>query len=140
MRNQVSFLGAIFALAAISATDIAQSAIQAPDQVTQSGPYVIRKSFTSEPFSAPRTITRMSRGISYRDLDLTSDADVAKLEARVKQTAQEVCRQLDRPPKSISVSRNDVKACIRNASENALADVRTAVASARANNQAAQNR
>jgi len=138
MRNQVSFLGAVCALAAISATDIAQSSDQVPDQVTQSGPYVIRKSFTSEPYSAPRTITRMSRGISYRDLDLTSDADVAKLEVRVKQTAEEICRQLDRPPKSISISPKDMKTCVRSASENALADVRAAVASARGNSQSAR--
>ena len=140
MRNQVSFLGAVFALAAISATDIAQSAIQTPDQVTSSGPYVIHKSFTSEPYSAPRTTTRMSRGISYRDLDLASDADVAKLEVRVRRSAEEVCRQLDRPTKSMPVSRNDMKACVKNASENAMADVRALVASARANSQAAQNR
>jgi len=79
MKNQISFLGALLALAVISATDIAQSASQPTEQVTQHGPYLVKKTFTDEPYNASRTITSVSRDISYQGLDLTRDGDVTLL-------------------------------------------------------------
>ena len=42
----------------------------------------------------PRT---MARVVSYRDLDLTTDAGMARLERRIHRAAHAVCRQLGEP-------------------------------------------
>jgi len=141
MKNQISFLGALLALAVISATDIAQSASQPTEQVTQHGPYLVKKTFTDEPYNASRTITSVSRDISYQGLDLTRDGDVTLLEARIRRVAEDICRELDRDhPKTIDPSAGRAKNCVEITSQSALAEVRTRVAAVRANSQSAESR
>jgi UrcA family protein len=139
MKNRVGFWGAFFILAGISAAGIAQSATQPPDQVSRFGPYVVTKSFKTSPYNVDKKTTSMSRVIDYRGLDLTSDADVAKLETRVRQVAEDICQELDRRnPRTIYTSVPEAKNCVADTSETALADVRAKVAMARANRQSAQ--
>jgi UrcA family protein len=141
MKNQISFLGALLALAVISAADIAQSASQPTEQVTQHGPYLVKKTFTDEPYNASRTITSVSRDISYQGLDLTRDGDVTLLEARIRRVAEDICRELDRDhPKTIDPSAGRAKNCVETTSQSALAEVRTRVAAVRANSQSAESR
>ena len=62
MRNRLLVLDAIVVLAAISVADIAQSAPPPPEQVTRSGPYLVNKTFETESYSLPKTVTRMGEG------------------------------------------------------------------------------
>jgi len=141
MKNRTRLLDAIVVLAAMAVADIAQSAPPPAEQVARSGPYVVKKAFKTEPYSVSKTVTHMSRDIDYKGLDLTSDADVARLEARVGHVAAEICGELDRRhPDWLHTSAGEEKNCTKTASESALADVRTAVAMARAKGQSAQNR
>ena len=133
MRNKLLALDAIVVLTAISVADIAQSAPPPPEQVTRSGPYLVNKTVETEAYSLPKTVTRMSLDIDYRGLDLTRDTDVARLEARVRQAAADICGELARQhPGWVYPSAGEEKNCARKASESALADVRTLVAAARA--------
>src|SRR5689334_15510905 len=120
MKTRLDVLALIVFFGGITLADFAQSANQPAEQVTRSGPYVVKKTFTAEPYNVPRTTTSVSRDINTQDLDLTSDGDVAKLEARVRQVAEDVCRQLDqRRPRSTDISRDQVKNCVKITSESA---------------------
>ena len=136
MKNSILCLSAIVIFAGTTAV-AAQSVGQ--EDVTVFAPYVVTKTTTRDFKSSPVTTIKMSRDISYHGLDLTSDADVATLEARVKQAAEDVCNQLDKGyPKSGYVAVAEDKKCAAKAAENALDEVRTVVAAVRSNSQSAQ--
>jgi len=138
MKNSILCLSAIVIFAGTTAV-VAQSAGQ--EDVTVFAPYVIKKTTTRDFKSSPVTTIKMSRDISYQGLDLTSDTDVATLEARVKQAAEDVCNELEkRSPKSGYTAVAEDKNCAAKAAENALDEVRTVVAAARSNSQSAQAR
>src|SRR5262249_45817327 len=141
MKSKIRLLEAIVVLTVLSVADAAQAAPPPAEQVTRSGPYLVKKTFKTDPYSITKTTTHMSLDIDYRSVDLTSDAEVAKLEARVRQAAGEICGELARRhPRSIYTAPGEEKACTKDASDSALANVRTAVAAARAKSQSAQNR
>ena len=63
---------------------------------------------------------RLSRPVSFSDLDLTNDEDYLELRDRIHDTAQELCYQLD---ERVPGLRNDTRAdreCVRNATRNAI--------------------
>jgi UrcA family protein len=73
---------------------------EANEQVIIQAPYVVRR----EPlpragaptgFRNPELIS-LSRGASYADLDLSRPSGAAELETRVRNTAKEVCQELNR--------------------------------------------
>jgi UrcA family protein len=74
------------------------------------------------------TTVTMSRKVSFQDLDLGSAEGKAALEARVKQTASDVCKQLDRryPGQSIAENKN----CVQEAIDEAMVSVRGVEAAA----------
>ena len=133
MKNKVRFLSVICVL--VGTAGIARAANDPTEEVTVFAPYVVKKTVTRAPRSLPVTTINMSRGISYHGLDLTSDTDVATLEARVTQAAADVCKELDRRYSGASV--DDDKNCAKNAADNALAEVRTVVAAVRSTPEAA---
>jgi UrcA family protein len=93
---------------------------------------VVKKTVDKKPKSLPVTTVNMSQGISYHGLDLTSDADVATLEGRVRQAAEDICKELDRRyPKSVYIPVEEDKDCAKNAAENAMVEVRTVVSAVR---------
>ena len=131
MKNQFGALSTVVLLSAMACPAVAQPA--PTEEVTVFAPYVVKKTVTKPLRSIPVTTVNVSRGISYHGLDLTSDTDVATLEARVKQTADDVCNELDRRfSKSVYNSVDDDKNCAKNAYDNAMSEVRTVVAAARA--------
>src|SRR5689334_11886049 len=112
MKNQVHILAAAVLLSSIvSPVAVAQSS-QPSEEVTVFAPFVVKKIPSRAPKSGAVTTINMSRGISYHGLDLTSDADVATLNSRVQQAADDVCNELDRRyPKSIYVPVDEDKDC-----------------------------
>jgi UrcA family protein len=131
MKKQILFLGAIFLLAGMSSITVAQST-EPTEEVTVFAPYVVTKTVSKKPKSIPVTTINMSRGISYHGLDLTSDADVATLESRVKQAADDICNELDKRYSRGNFARVDQdKDCAKNAADSALTEIRLVVAAAR---------
>ena len=63
-------------------------------------PDVVRRPLPRTPGVAPGLlnpeIVSLTRAVSYADLDLSKAADVAELETRVKNTAKDVCQELNR--------------------------------------------
>ena len=65
--------------------------------------------------------------INYSGLDLTTDAGVAELESRVQNSAEAVCKQLDKLYPLITPDKD----CVREAAEGGMQQVRAAIADAR---------
>ena len=66
---------------------------------------------------------RLSRPVSFSDLDLTSDEDYLELKARVRATAEDLCAELnDRVPQLRGDTSAD-RECVRTATRNAMQDV-----------------
>jgi UrcA family protein len=132
MKNQSGALAVIVLLSGIAVPAVAQSASEPTEEVTVFAPYVVTKTVTKPLRSIPVTTMNMSRSISYHGLDLTSDTDVATLDARVKQAADDVCKELERRyPKARYASVEDDKNCAKNAYDSTMSEVRTVVAAAR---------
>jgi UrcA family protein len=147
MKRQMLFLGAIFLLAGMSSTTIAQPSapaaqstesamaqtIEPVEEVTVFAPFIVTRTVErGRPRSIPVSTINMSRGINFHDLDLTNDTDVATLETRVRQAADDICRELGRrfPRGRFAISNHD-RNCAKNASDSALIEVREVVAAAR---------
>jgi UrcA family protein len=82
---------------------------------------------------APIRDVAMSREVSFADLDLTTRDGAHALEARVRQTARNLCRQLDvmHPVKA-----DDSPPCYETAVEGAMIQAEAAIADARGINDA----
>ena len=86
-----------------SSTAFAQAggASSASEQVIIHAPEIIRRNL---PRNGPGTppgllnpeIISLSRAVSYADLNLAKASDVTELETRVKDTARDICQELDR--------------------------------------------
>ena len=74
----------------------------------------------------------VSREVNYADLDLTKPEDVEQLKARTNRAAVQVCRELDhRNPWSMTDLFGAHAPCVRNAQQQALAQVPGIVVSSR---------
>jgi UrcA family protein len=115
------------ALVFCSATGMAAYAQEASEKVTVFAPYVVKKTTKDRV-----TTISVSRDVSYQDIDLTASDGQAALEARVRQAAQDVCRELDRrfiTSAYVTVSSN--KSCVKDAQAEAMVQVRNVVAAAK---------
>ena len=146
MKKQILFLSAICLLAGISSTIMAQPSAPAAqstdsamaqstepvEEVTVFAPFVVTRTVERRPKSIPVATINMSRGVNFHDLDLTSDTDVATLETRVRQAADDICRELGRRfPRGRFARANADRDCAKNASDSALVEVREVVATVR---------
>jgi UrcA family protein len=66
----------------------------------------------------------ISRPVSFSDLDLSRDADYMELRDRVRETARDLCAELDARVPDLRGDRDADRECIRSATRNAMADVR----------------
>lgn len=94
---------------------------EASENVTVFAPYVVKKTSTGMSKNRVTTVS-VSRKVSFADLDLSSAEGKAALEARVKETAADVCKQLDRryPGQSVDEDKN----CVQEAIDEAMVSVR----------------
>ncbi|HYM35153.1 MAG TPA: UrcA family protein [Steroidobacteraceae bacterium] len=78
---------------------------------------------------APIELVTISRHVNYADLDLVTPAGAAALEKRVGNTATELCKKLDRIYPYTAKGTESTQSCIKKASDDAMAQVRAAIAS-----------
>ena len=65
----------------------------------------------------------LSRPVNYSDLDLTRDADYLELKDRVRETAMDLCFQLDARVPGLRGDRSADRECVRTATRNAMREV-----------------
>jgi len=70
----------------------------------------------------PQAFT-VSRPVTFADLDLSDPVDRAELRERVRNTAEDLCAELDARVPGLSGSRSADKECVRNATRDAMRDV-----------------
>jgi UrcA family protein len=66
---------------------------------------------------------RISRPVNFSDLNLLHDADYLELRARVRETAQDLCAELDARVPGLRGDISADRACVRDATRNAMRDV-----------------
>ena len=122
MHTTLKFAAALSVLAAVTLPAFAQE--EATENVTVFAPYVVKK--TTSGMSKDRVTTvKVSRDVSYQDLDLTTTDGKAQLETRVKDAAADVCKELDRRfPTSVYVPVGSNKDCVKNAIAEVMAEVK----------------
>jgi len=76
--------------------------------------------------------TSVSKSVTYSDLDLSKDADVAILKERARKAARDACRLADRHADSLDRPVGVEPDCVTSARQQALANVNRIVADARA--------
>ena len=103
-----------------SAVTLPAFAQEETENVTVFAPYVVKKSNTGLGRNHVTTVS-VSRAVAYDDLDLTSPDGQATLETRVKQTANDVCKELD---KRYPASMSENKTCVREAVTEAMVQVK----------------
>lgn len=72
------------------------------------------------PYGAPEQVVVLRRGVSYKDLNLKTPEGRAAMEARVKETATTLCKELDKMYPLSDPKRAD---CVRDAVRTAMAEV-----------------
>lgn len=122
MHTTLKFAAALSVLAAVALPAFAQE--EATENVTVFAPYVVEKSSTG--MSKDRVTTvKVSRDVSYQDLDLKTAEGKAQLEARAKQAANDVCSELDkRYPKNVYIPVSSNNDCVKNAIAQVMAEIK----------------
>jgi UrcA family protein len=64
----------------------------------------------------------ISRPVSFSDLDLSREADYIELRARVRETARDLCYQLEARVPQLRGDSSADRECVRNATRNAMRD------------------
>jgi len=125
------FETAVVLLLAASVPALAQ--MEPAEKITVFAPYIVKKSNSGAGRTPVTTIT-ISQEVSYQDLDLRSEIGLTTLVGRVRQAAEDICRELGRRyPKSIYVPVSEDKDCAKNAEANGMMEVHAVVAAARTN-------
>jgi UrcA family protein len=115
---------------------VAQAAPASPEvteEIIVRGPYIVRR----EPLAARNRygltnpeIISVSRAVSYADIDLSKGPGANELEKRIRDTANDVCQELNRRyPRSgiyIYVSTD----CVKSATDDAMAVAKQVIAAA----------
>ncbi|HJT42080.1 MAG TPA: UrcA family protein [Rhizomicrobium sp.] len=99
------------------------AAAESDEKVTVTSPYTIRQQVLTRSLSRQMQIGRISveQDVSYADLNLSKEADVAVMRQRLKEAAVQGCNELDRRfPRSIYVPVQDTD-CVKDATARALA-------------------
>ena len=77
--------------------------------------------------ATPIEVTKITRKVSFADLDLATKPGATELEKRVNDTAKAICKQLDKIyPNTVSES----PACVKKAADGAMDQVRVAITAA----------
>jgi UrcA family protein len=143
--GRVGLCRLLLVAACCGAVESTQAAPGSPDEqvtVVQDTPYTVRQEVTERGNMSKMEVrqTSVSRGVSYSDLDLSKDSDVAILKDRIRTAALDVCRQADRRAGSL-INRPLWPApdCVTSAKQQAKADVNRIVANARSARTVAAN-
>ena len=106
-----------------------QAAEEIMEEIVVEAP-IVRRQVGRTAIGAKIEVIELKRRVGYADLDLSKDADVAKLKARIKTTAKESCEQLsDMFPLDPS-DRREIQSCTDQAVDGAEEQVQAAIAAA----------
>ncbi len=77
----------------------------------------------------PIEVVQVVHRINYSDLDLATESGASELQARVKHTAEEACKQLERlyPVSTSEGPGKEGKSCVKDAVDGAMVQARAAV-------------
>lgn len=114
-----SLLGAAFAVAGSAAQ------AQPIETITVTAPRIVQQTITTGRTytGTPVETTTISRNVNFGDLNLTKHADVEKLKMRVKDTAKDLCKELD---KLYPLQPKD-ETCVRKSEDRAMVQVNNAI-------------
>jgi UrcA family protein len=82
------------------------------------------------PFGTRSEIVELSRTVSFADLDLSKQADVAELKERIEAVARENCDKLSTMFREADADHRDLRRCEQQAIERAQAKLDTIAAAA----------
>ena len=123
MHTTLKFAAALSVLAAVALPAFAQE--EATENVTVFAPYVVEKTMSGGRTKDRVTTVKVSRDVSYSDLDLSTADGKAQLETRAKQAANDVCSELDkRYPKNVYIPVSSNNDCVKNAIAQVMAEIK----------------
>ena len=136
-RLTFSFVSAGFlALAAtgfVIKTDPAiaqQAAEEITEEIVVEAPFVRRQVGRSATTGAEIEVIELRRRVSYADLDLSKDADVTALKARIETTAKESCEKLSDMFPFRPSDRREIQRCTNQTVDGTEEKVQAAIAAA----------
>lgn len=111
--------GLVFVCAAAAAlVSAVPASAQSVEGVTVEAARVIEVGRTA--YGAPEQIISLRRGVSYKDLNLKTPEGRAAMEARIKDTATNLCKELDKMYPLQDAKKAD---CVRDAVRTGMAEV-----------------
>jgi UrcA family protein len=122
-RNWIVAAACVVASAPVAAQRVGDPIFQ----ITVIAPRLVRQEVGRTNGGAPVEMISLTRRVDYKDLDLKQQVSVAELETRVKEVAEEACAQLAR---AYPLSDPQTPECVKDAVQNAMAEVKAAVAAA----------
>lgn len=128
--------GSLIAVGAPAAGQPAAEKAQAHETIEVFAPFVVRREATNPRRGMSReylSLISVDRRVSFHDLDLKKAEDRATLDSRVKQAAEDACKELERRfPQRIYIPVPENQDCVKNATEEALVQVNALIAAATA--------
>lgn len=121
---------AAIALTIGSAPASAQPTADEVEEITVKAPVVRRMVGGPAVVGATDEIIELNRRVSYSDLDLSKEADVAELETRIESVARDSCDQLSGMFPGDRWESRDIQRCTKQAVDGAEEQVLAAIAAA----------
>ena len=91
---------------------------------------IVRRQVRRTAIGAEIEVIELRRRVSYADLDLSKDADVTALKARIETTAKESCEQLSDMSTFDQSDRREIQSCTNQAVDSTEEKVQAAIAAA----------
>ena len=135
IRFRPAILGAAFLAAAGSSAPAQDTNEQATEEIVIYAPYIVHitEGPSGRPMQPVRIVT-VARHVSYAGLDLGKPADAAAFEKAIHDSANEVCRELDRRMRKPGYQPiTDLRACTAKAAREGLATAKQIIAAQRGN-------
>ena len=107
---------------------IAQQADEEIEEIVIEAPIVRRQVGGSASIGAKFEVIKLTRQVSFADLDLSKQADVTELEARIGTTAKESCEKLSSMFPADPWDRQEIQRCTKQVVGNTEEQVQAAIA------------
>ena len=123
---------ALAATALVFKTDPAsaqQAAEEVIEEIVVQAP-IVRRQVGRTAIGAKIEVIELRRRVSYADLDLSKDADVTALKARIETTAKESCEKLSDMFPFDPSDRREIQSCTNQAVDGTEKQVQAAIAAA----------
>ena len=106
-----------------------QAAEEVIEEIVVQAP-IVRRQVGRTAIGAKIEVIELRRRVSYADLDLSKDADVTALKARIETTAKESCEQLSDMFPFDPSDRREIQSCTNQAVDGTEKQVQAAIAAA----------